>query len=134
MFNNKLNEREKGIIVNIIKESGYDIETFHWENRRNFLRIRSILIHKPYGYYFIFGKDKNNIKDYQYFPNWSIPNSKDDQTSNKNIEFEIIHWLNSIRRTIKRHKQIVRTIDEGVIERKKFEYFARKININSKKN
>jgi hypothetical protein len=125
MLNQTLTNDEKNKVIDFIKTFEVDIDRFFWSKRRKFLFVHSVLVYKPYGYYFSFKKEKEVILKNEYFPNWA--NQKDIEPSLNKIESSVNHWIQSIIRTNERKKDLAVSIDDGALKRKNFENFSKDI-------
>lgn len=124
MFNQLLDESQKNDVMKIVSKYDFNENQFFWSTRRNLFRLRSILIYKPYGYYFLFEKKKNIISVKEFFPNWAKDYKK---TASSNIENSIIDWIKSILRINERKKDLRTSIDRGAAKRKNFDDYSKNI-------
>ncbi|MBH10742.1 MAG: hypothetical protein CMG74_10415 [Candidatus Marinimicrobia bacterium] len=124
MFNQLLDKSQKNNIMKIISKYDFNENQFYWSTRRSLFKLRSILIYKPYGYYFVFEKKRNIIFVKEFFPNWA----KDyNQSVSDNIENSITDWIKSILRINERKKDLITSIDRGATKRKNFNDYSKNI-------
>lgn len=126
-----LSENEKNQAVELLGVNGFELEDFRWDIQKRCgpegkMNKVSVLIYHSKGFYFLFGKNKEERFWSEYFPNWALRNLSEDRKELvcfKEQLQDFVHWLKSIQRSFERSRSIVVSLEQGKKDRRRLKEY-----------